>query len=169
MRPPRTPPIRLDKDVLHLSTPRQHRIPNQRPMTPPRHRLRTHHHRRVEVRQPHQPIHLAIERLSSACSPHTPKALVPPPRIHAVLLRPPPPTQPLAPHRPNPRLIQRRKQPVLPKLRMPPRPRKPPHIHQRRAPVLPKRPQKRRQSPVSSAQSSSSASPHRTRQDLKRE
>src|SRR5258708_3185296 len=62
--PAQTPPTRLHKDRLHPPAPCQHRIPNQRPVAPPRHRLRTHHYRKVEVRQLHQPIPLAIERPS---------------------------------------------------------------------------------------------------------
>jgi hypothetical protein len=143
MRPPRTSSIRLDKDVLHDPTPRQHRIPNQRPMAPPGHRLRAHHYGRIKVRQSHQPpdllrkmIRLHIVRIPS-------KALVLPPRIHAVCPRLPSPAQPLPPNPTNIRIVQRGKQSLLAEMRMPPRPRKPPYIHQRRAPVLPQRPQER--------------------------
>src|SRR5579871_7060658 len=129
MRPPRAPPILIHKDVLHRHPTSQHSIPNQRPVTPPWHRLRAHHHRSIHLRQPNQPIYL-LRKLRSLHVIRIPsETLIPPPQIHAVLLRHPPPTQPLPPNPTNPHLRQRVKQSRLPKPRIPPGPRKPPHIH----------------------------------------
>ncbi len=142
MRLPRTLPLRRHKDILNHSTTSQYRIPDQRSMTPPGHRLRAHHRHPVKLRQPHQPVDLTgkLGRLHIICIPA--KALIPPSQIRAVLPSRPSPTQPFSPYRPNPDLFQCSEKSLLPELRKPPRSRISPHIHQRPTPIRLQRPQK---------------------------
>jgi len=125
------------KNIFHRKSPHHQRIPDQRPMAPPRHRLGTHDRRSLVARellqtlQPRQKLlRLHIIRISA-------KTSIVPTHIPRVRLRTPQPAQLFQMHIPNPRRPQMPRQRLPIKLRIAPRTRNTPHIHHAPHPMRP--------------------------------